>query len=85
MKLRNWLLSGYVAVFALMIIVASVTYQGTHGLIRNQGTVDHAHQIKTLARLTMHLVLDIRLGESMRGDMPPKPCARARSAIPPSP
>ncbi len=62
MKLRTQLLFGYLAVFALMAILAGVTFQSTNALIENQVMVEKAHRIKTSARLFMRFLVDMQTG-----------------------
>lgn len=60
MKLHTQLLSGYMSVFAVMVIVAGVTYQSTNVLIENQNMVEQTHQVKNRARLLMRLLVDMQ-------------------------
>jgi CheY-like chemotaxis protein len=62
MKLRTQVLLGYIVVFALMIIVAGVTHQGTSALIENQQLVEETHEAKTKARYLMRLLVDMETG-----------------------
>ena len=62
MKLRTQLLLGYAALFALMIIVAAVTYQSTNALVETQGLVTQTHLINTKVRLLMRLMVDMQTG-----------------------
>jgi CheY-like chemotaxis protein/CHASE3 domain sensor protein/putative methionine-R-sulfoxide reductase with GAF domain len=71
MKLRTQLLSGYVAVFILMIILAGVTYQSTKALLQHQGMVELTYRIKTSTRLMNLLMADMEAeirGYALTGD-----------------
>ena len=57
MKMRTRLLIGYLAVFALMIAIAGITYKSTTLLIETEDWVDHSHDVQILAhRATCELL-----------------------------
>ncbi len=59
MKLRTQLLVGYMVVFAIMIVLALVTYQSVNMLIENQKSELLAQEVKTNARLYGRLQVDM--------------------------
>ncbi len=63
MRLRTQLLLGFLLVFALMIIIASVTYKGTTDLINTSKWVSHTHSVIGKAHLIEKLLVDMETGQ----------------------
>lgn len=63
MKLRNQLLAGYILIFALMFVIAGITYQAIDSLIETQALVNRAHNVMTNAEFLVRLMVDMESGE----------------------
>ncbi len=63
MKLRTQLILGYTVVFALMIMIAGITYRSTHLLLQTQQHVTHTHNIILKATQTLQHFIDMETGE----------------------
>jgi CheY-like chemotaxis protein/signal transduction histidine kinase/CHASE3 domain sensor protein len=60
MRLRNQLLLGYAVVFAVMVIIAGVTYTSTSWLIASQDSVEETYQTIVLASRLEVLVVEMQ-------------------------
>jgi len=63
MKKRTQLFGGYVLVFALMIVLAVLTYRGFTSLIESANWVEHTQEVIGKARLIEKLVSDMETGQ----------------------
>jgi CheY-like chemotaxis protein/signal transduction histidine kinase/CHASE3 domain sensor protein len=62
MKLRNQFFLGYAVIFALMIIVTTLTHQSIVSSTKAVALVDRAQEIMTNVRLLMRLMVDMETG-----------------------
>jgi len=63
MKLRTLLSLGYILVFALMVALAAVTYQGFNSLSETAEWVAHTQEVMRIANLTQKQMVDMETGE----------------------
>jgi CheY-like chemotaxis protein len=63
MKLRTQLLLGYTLVFALMIVIAAITFRGFTSQTDRAALVSHNHQVISKAHLIGKLLVDMETGQ----------------------
>ncbi len=63
MKLQTQLFLGYVLIFVLMIVIATVTYQGITALTETADWVSHTHQVISKAHRIEKLLVDMETGQ----------------------
>jgi len=63
MKLRTQLVLSYVVLFALMVLMAGISYQSTSSLLETFKRVDYSHEVMTKVRLIQKIVVDMQSGK----------------------
>jgi len=62
MKMRTQMLVGYMLIFALMILLAFVSFQSSRSLLEIQSKVDQNHMIISKAHLIQKVMVDMQTG-----------------------
>ncbi len=63
MPFRNQIILGYLIIFFIMIVIASVTYQGIASSIKTAKWVAHTHQVIAHGNLVQKFLIDMETGQ----------------------